>query len=186
MLTQIPRNTPRKRANSPARENFLNVIVSTPVARRCWVRVSDRRSVGFARADAHRAVDAEDEDLAVPDLTGFRSRCDGLDGLADLVGGHRHLDLHFREEGHRVFGAAIDLGVALLTPIPCHLRDGHSVHPDPDQCVADLVNLEWLDDGHDHFHGCNPPQGPALPVQDQGGYIVLSPARSLSHAVTLD
>src|SRR5262249_252843 len=95
------------------------------------VRVSDRRSVGFARADAHGAIEGEDEDLAVPDLTGFRTRNDGLDGLADLVGGHRHFDLDFRDEGHGVFGAAVDFGVALLAPVPLPLRDGHSVHVDP-------------------------------------------------------
>src|SRR6266850_3926469 len=53
-----------------------------------------------------------------------------------------------------------NFGVALLTPVPLNLRDGHSVHADPGQCVADLVKLEWLDDGHDDFHGCNPPSRP--------------------------
>ena len=70
--------------------------------------------------------------------------------------GNRHLDLHLRQEGHRVFGAAIDFGMALLTPVALDLGDGHPVHPDRGQSVADLVELEWLDDRHDDFHGFNP------------------------------
>jgi hypothetical protein len=30
------------------------------------------------------------------------------------------------------------------------------VHPDRGQGVADLVELEWLDDGHDDFHWFDP------------------------------
>ena len=65
-----------------------------------------------------------------------------------------------------ITGAAIDFGVALLTPVSLDFRDGHPVHADRGESVADLVELERLDDGHDDFHGFKSPlrPGPA-PVQ---------------------
>jgi len=117
-------------------------------------------SVGLAGADAHGGVDREDEDFSVSDLTGLGGRGDGVDRLVDLVGCDRHFDLDFRQEAHRVFGAAINFRVALLTPVALDLGHGHPVHADPGQRVADLVELERLDDGHDDFHGFSPRLGP--------------------------
>src|SRR5450432_2272557 len=51
--------------------------------------------------------------------------------------------------------------MALLAPVTFDLRDGHSVHAGRGQSVSDLVELEWLDDGHDDLHGFDPPLGPA-------------------------
>ena len=56
------------------------------------------------------------------------------------------------QEVHGVFGAAIDFGVPLLTAVALDLAGGHPVHANRDQGVADLVELEWLDDGNDEFH----------------------------------
>ena len=42
--------------------------------------------VGLAGADAHRMVEAEDEDLTVADLSGFRRGTDRLDDLVHLIG----------------------------------------------------------------------------------------------------
>src|SRR5262249_39991422 len=119
-----------------------------------------RGGIGLAGADAHGAVEAEDEDLSVPDLTGFGGVGDGLDGLVDLIGRHRHLDLDLRQEAHGVFGAAVDFGMALLPPVALDLGHGHAVHADRGESVADLVELERLDDGHDDFDGYNPRYGP--------------------------
>src|SRR5262249_9387423 len=66
------------------------------------------------------------------------------------------------QEAHGVFGAAVDLSVALLAPIAFDLRDGHPVHADRGQSVADLIELEWLDNGHDDFHESQSPLGPVL------------------------
>src|SRR5262249_10295374 len=81
---------------------------------------------------------------------------DGVDGLVDLVARDRDLDLDLRQKAHRILGPAIDLGVALLTPVALDLGHGHPVHADRSQSVADLVELERLDDCHDDFHGSNP------------------------------
>src|SRR5439155_1003036 len=50
-------------------------------------------------------------------------------------------------------GAAIELGVALLAAEALDLGDGDALHPDARQCFAHFVELEWLDDGRDEFHG---------------------------------
>src|SRR5262245_4910738 len=159
MLMNRVKRTPSASATSPARIGFLNVMGLTPVARRLSAGLA-RCGVGLAGADTHGAVDAEDEDLSIPDLTGLGCRGDGVDGLVDLVGRDRDLDLDLRQETHRILGAAINFRVALLPPVPLDLGHGHPVHPDRSESVADLVELERLDDGHDDFHGIQPPLRP--------------------------
>src|ERR1700674_2724436 len=100
-------------------------------------------------------IEAEHEDLAVADLAGLGRGGDGFGDFVDLVGGNRDFDLELGQEADGVFGAPIDLGVPLLPAIPFDLGDGQPVHADAGQRVADLVELEWLDDGHDEFHGKN-------------------------------
>src|ERR1700716_3297431 len=113
MLRQMPRRTPNMSAMSPARENFLKVMI--------WLLSVDgkgagsqRGDIGLAGADAHGAVDAEDEDLSVSDLARFGGAGDCFDHLVDLLGVDCHFDLDLGQEAHGVFGAAIDFGVALL------------------------------------------------------------------------
>ena len=59
----------------------------------------------------------------------------------------------FGRKVHRVFGAAIDLGMALLPAIALDLGDGHAVHADGQQRVAHVFELERLDDRDDELHG---------------------------------
>src|SRR5205085_1360024 len=106
---------------SPARYGNLNDIVfSCPK-----IRVGlECRGVCLAGADTHRAFQIEDEDLAVADLAGLGGRSDGFDDFFDLIGSDCDLDLELRQEAHGIFGAAIDFGVPLLTPISLDLSDG--------------------------------------------------------------
>src|SRR6266851_5554433 len=113
VLRVKPRRTANKSAVSPARIGFLNVMILL-LSVDDEGAGSDRRSVGFAGADTHGAFEVEDEDLAVPDLPGFRRPGDGVDGLVDLVGRDRHFDFDLRQETHGVFGTAIDFRMALL------------------------------------------------------------------------
>jgi hypothetical protein len=53
----------------------------------------ERRSVGFAGADAYRLVETENEDLAVTDLAGFGGSGDGIDDFVDLFRRYRDLEL---------------------------------------------------------------------------------------------
>src|SRR3954469_20429333 len=131
------------------------------------MRGLERCDVGLARADSHGAFETEDEDFAVADLPGFGGRGDGVDGLLDLLGCDRHLDFDFWQEAPGLFGAAVDFGVALLAPVSLDLGHGHPVHADRGQSVADLVELERLDDGHDDFHGLIPTW--AQPAELQAG-----------------
>src|SRR6185437_15587182 len=74
---------------------------------------SDGCGIEFAGADAHGAVDVENEDLAIADLAGVGGSGDRFHHLLDQVGLHRDFDLYLRQEAHMVFRAAIDLGLSL-------------------------------------------------------------------------
>ena len=82
----------------------------------------------------------------------FAAARDRLDDLVDLIGRAGDFELDLRQEAHGIFGAAIDFGVALLAAVAFDLGDGQPLNADFGQRVADLVELERLDDGHDDFH----------------------------------
>ena len=96
------------------------------------------------------AVPTEQVDKTIEAITGAAKTGQIGDGKIFV------LDLEFRQEAHGVFGAAVDFRVALLTSVTLDLGDGHSVHANRSQSVADLVELERLDDGHDDLHGFLP------------------------------
>src|SRR3569623_2525456 len=106
----------------------------------------------FARADAHLALDGGEEDLAVADLAGARGLRDGLDGALDLIVLHHRLAAHLGQKVHHIFGAAIELGVALLPAKALDLGDGHAGDAALRQRLARDVQLEGLDEGFDYFH----------------------------------
>src|ERR1700760_3017290 len=109
-------------------------------------------------------VEVDDEDLAVADLSGLGRGGDRIDGLVDLLGRDRDLDLDLGQEAHRVFGAAIDFRVAFLPAVSLDFRHREPVNADGGQGVPDFFQLEWLDDRHNNFHGSYPRLGPALDV----------------------
>jgi hypothetical protein len=47
--------------------------------------------------------------------------------------------------------------VAFLAPVSLDLGYRHSVHANSGERVADLVELEWLYDRRDNFHGLQSP-----------------------------
>ena len=97
-------------------------------------------------------LDRGDEDLAVADLPGPGGRRDRLDHAFGVVGGDGDLDLDLRQEVHRVFGAAIDLGVALLAAVAFHFGDGEAADAELRERIANRVELEWLDDRNNELH----------------------------------
>src|SRR6202012_5043261 len=123
---------------------------------------SEGCGIGLAGADANRMVEVDDEDLAVADLSGLGRRGDRFDGLVDLLGGDRDLDLDLGQEAHRVFSAAIDFRVALLSAVPFDFRHRETMNADGGQGVTDFLKLEWLDGRHNNFHGSYPRLGPAV------------------------
>src|SRR3569623_1981819 len=104
--------------------------------------------------------EAGDENLAVADLAGLGGCGNGLDGAIDLGIGDRDLDLDFGQETHGIFGATIDFRVALLSAVPLHFRDREAMNANGGQGIADLFQLERLDDSHHDLH-LSSPLGPA-------------------------
>src|ERR1043166_5828860 len=114
----------------------------------------ERVGVGLTGADAHHVIDVQHENLAVADLAGLRGRRDGFDHFVGAVARDRDFDLELGQEVHRVFGAAINLGVAALAAITFDLGHGEAGNADLPKRVAHVVELERLDDRDDEFHGC--------------------------------
>ena len=112
-------------------------------------------SIGIALlvgADAHHFLEGKDKDLAVPDLARAGGLADRVDRLGGDLVGHGDLDLHLRQEVHRVLAAPVDLGVALLAAEALDLRDGHSLDAGAGEGLFHFLDLERLDDGDDKFH----------------------------------
>src|SRR6201995_1324449 len=101
-------------------------------------------------------VEVDDEDFAVADLSGLGRRGDRINGLVDLLGRDRDLDLDLGQEAHRVFGAAIDFRMAFLPAVSLDFRHRETVNANGGQGVTDFFELEWLDDRHNNFHGSYP------------------------------
>src|SRR5262249_48636918 len=113
---------------------------------------SERVAVGLAGANAQRVLERRDEHLAVTDLSGARRGAERLDDAFRLVGRDRDLDADFRQEVHDVFGAAINLGMALLAAITFDLGHRHAADAETVERLAHLVELERLDDRDDELH----------------------------------
>ena len=73
--------------------------------------------------------------------------------LSAMFGRDRDFDPQFGQEVHDIFGAAIDLGVALLAAVALDLGHRHAVDADGGERLAHLVQLEGFDDRDDEFHG---------------------------------
>src|SRR5579859_7373668 len=149
----------------PAR--IVRFIISKPPKTSCLQRVI----VGFARADADRLHDVEDEDLAIADLAGLGGGLDRLHHAVDDLVGDGHLDLHLGQEVYDIFGAAIDLGLALLAAESLDLADGEALDAERRQGFADFVELERLDDRHNQLHRSFPIQKSALFISEEGQLI---------------
>src|SRR5882724_10686672 len=89
-------------------------------------------------------VEADNEDLAVADLSGLGSRGDGVDGLVDLIRGDSDLDLDLGQEAHGIFGAAIDFRMALLPTVSLDFRHRETVNANGGQGIRTSSSLNGL------------------------------------------
>src|ERR1039457_3833845 len=76
---------------------------------------SDRLFARFLRSNAHRGLDGTHKYFPVPDLARLGRLHDRIDRRRRKRVGQHNLDLELRQKIHRVFAAAIDLGMTLLT-----------------------------------------------------------------------
>src|SRR5215468_769123 len=120
--------------------------------------------VGLAGADAHGVFQAEHEDFSVADLSGAGRGRERFHDAAQLVAVDRNLEPELGKEIHRVFGTAIDFGMALLPPVAFDLAHGHAVDAETCEGLAHLVEFERLDDSDDHLHELPAPANDTAPV----------------------
>lgn len=70
----------------------------------------------------------------------------------DHVVAENDFHFHLGQEVHDIFGAAIELGMALLAAEALGLGDGDALEADLLECFLDLIQFEGLDDRLDLFH----------------------------------
>src|SRR5262245_11421130 len=97
-------------------------------------------------------INRGDKDFAVADLPGLGRVANGLDDPLGLGIIDHELDSDLRQQINRVFGAAIDLRVALLAAVAFGFDNRNALQADAPECFAHVVELEWLDDGNDQLH----------------------------------
>src|ERR1700694_362912 len=110
-------------------------------------------TVGFAGPDPQGVIDRRHEYLAVADLAGARAGGDDVNRLVGEIGCDGDFDPQLRQKIHDIFGAAIDVGMALLAAVTLALGHGHAGNPDRGEGLAHLVKLEWFDNGDNELHG---------------------------------
>src|SRR4029079_5876019 len=86
--------------------------------------------------------------------------------LIELLAGDGDFEAQLGKKVHRVFGTAINLGVALVPSGTFHLRHGNAVYADARKGVAHFIELEGLYDGDDELHGLASPGAPVGAVLD--------------------
>src|SRR5436190_9707233 len=97
-------------------------------------------------------LEIEDEHLAIADRARTRGPRDGFQHLLDERVRYSRFDLRLRDEVDRVLGATIELGVALLSAEALDLGHRHALHARLGQRLADVLELERLDDRRYEFH----------------------------------
>src|SRR5436190_8746613 len=97
-------------------------------------------------------LEIEDEHLAIADRARTRGPRDGFQHLLDERVRYSRFDLRLRDEVDRVLGAAIELGVPLLSAEALDLGHRHALHARLGQRLADVLELERLDDRRYQFH----------------------------------
>ena len=88
---------------------------------------SERGGIGFPGADPHRPFHVDDEDFPVADAARLGSLANGFDSAFHHVVAEHDFDFHFGKEIDDIFGAAIELGMALLAAEALCFGDGNSL-----------------------------------------------------------
>src|SRR5690349_16746486 len=87
----------------------------------------DRIHPGLSGSDPDRFLDIGYENLPVADAAGLGRAADRLDGFFRHVVGEHNFNLHFGQEIHDVFSAAVEFRVAFLTAETLGLCDRNAL-----------------------------------------------------------
>src|SRR5580658_2737218 len=112
----------------------------------------DRVRAGLAGADPDGLFDVRYKYLAIADAARLGGGADRLDRRPEILVGDDDFDLHLRQKVDDVLGAAIKLGVTLLTAEALRLEHGNALDSRFLKRFLDLVELERLDDRLDFLH----------------------------------
>ena len=107
---------------------------------------------GLTGPNAHDLFEFEDESFAVADFSRVRCLFDRFDDAVEHFALDRGLDLYLRQKIHDVFSPPVQLGVPLLSSEALDFCDSDPLNSDGRKGLADLVQLERLDDCGDQFH----------------------------------
>jgi hypothetical protein len=108
---------------------------------------------GFTGANAYGLFKTGDENLAVTDFSGYRRFLYGLNDLLNQILPYCGLQLEFGQEINLVFRAPVKFRVAFLPAKTFYLAYGNSSDSNFMQGLPNVIQLEWLDDCCDQFHG---------------------------------
>ena len=124
---------------------LLSVLRDPPSLNRCLIC--------FSGAYSRYLFDTRYKDLAITDLAGTRGVDDGLDNAIHQFLKHDYFNFYFWQKIYDVFGAAIELGMALLSAKALDFGNGEPGYANFIERFAHFVELEGFDDSLDFFHG---------------------------------
>ena len=113
---------------------------------------SDGAFVFFTRADAHDVFERAHEDLSVADLAGARGSKNSFNHGVNRVVSDGDVDADFGKKVDDLFRAAVELRMPLLATETFDFGNGEAVNAGGGKGLADVVELEGLDDDGDELH----------------------------------
>ncbi len=103
-------------------------------------------------SNSNRFNDVVNEHLAIADFSGSRGSYESGNHLLEATGRNHDLQLQLRQQIYRVLLAAIDLRMALLTPVAANFNDRDPLHPNIMKGLLNFVEFERLYDRFYFFH----------------------------------
>src|SRR5215469_677736 len=113
---------------------------------------SNRGLTPFLGPNSNRLFDRHDKDFSVTNLPGSSRLDNGFHGFRDTVIRHHNFKLHLWKKIDRIFAAAVDLRVTLLTPEAFHFAHGHPLNPNLRQGLLNVLHLKGFNDRLDFLH----------------------------------
>src|ERR1700722_1648781 len=102
--------------------------------------------------DADHFFKCRDKDFAIANFPGPRPFSDGLQNSGNQLIRRQDRDLYFGQEVNRILGAAVNLGMTLLTAEAPYLGYGYSLHADTVEALLYFIQLVRSDDRINALH----------------------------------